>query len=129
MKTISKIRWRWPQKCPSPQKKSPPPSLKRILPEMFYYLDCGGAPDIKLEMLLGVQTGNWIQHDEYNVSGIKHMHAYRKYNYWKPFALSNCWRWNYLTTFTLTKHTRHWTYPALRYFYIFFFYFTYKYLF
>ena len=30
------------------------------------------------EMLLGVQTGNRIPHDEYNVSGIAHASTYRK---------------------------------------------------
>ena len=41
---------------------------------MFSHLDSNGT-DIKPEMLSGVQTGNGIQNDEYNLRGIAHVHA------------------------------------------------------
>ena len=45
---------------------------------MTSHLDSHGTTDIKPEMLSGVQTGNGIQHVEYNIRGIAHVHAYRK---------------------------------------------------
>ena len=45
---------------------------------MTSHLDSHGTTDIKLEMLSGVQTGNGIQHVEYNIRGIAHVHVYRK---------------------------------------------------
>ena len=62
--------------CPSP-----PPQLKRILPYIFFmttHLNSHWTTDTKPEMLSGVQTGNVIQHVEYNIRGIAHVHAYRK---------------------------------------------------
>ena len=37
-----------------------------------------GTTDIKLEMLSGVQTGNGIPHDRYNIRGIAHVRTNRK---------------------------------------------------
>ena len=47
---------------------------------MTSHLDSHGTTDIKPEMLSGVQTGNGIQHVEYDIRGIAHVHvhAYRK---------------------------------------------------
>ena len=45
---------------------------------MTSHLDNHGITDIKPEMLPGAQTGNGIQHDEYNMRGITHVNAYRK---------------------------------------------------
>ena len=50
--------------------KSVPSHLKK------YHLDSHGTTDIKLEMLSGVQTRNGIQHVEYNICGIAHVHTY-----------------------------------------------------
>ena len=45
---------------------------------MTFHLNSHGTTDIKPKMLSGVQTGNGIQHDEYNMRGITHVNAYRK---------------------------------------------------
>ena len=42
---------------------------------MTSHLNSHGTTDIKPEMLSGVQTGNGIQHVEYDICGIAHMHA------------------------------------------------------
>ena len=47
---------------------------------MTCHLDSYTTNDVKLEMLSGVQTGNRIPHDEYNVRGIAHARAYLKDN-------------------------------------------------
>ena len=47
---------------------------------MTSHLDSHGPTDIKPEMLSGVQTGNEIQHNEYNTCSIAHVHACRKNN-------------------------------------------------
>ena len=41
-------------------------------------LDSHTATDVKPDMLSGVQTGNGIPHDEYNINGIAHAHTNRK---------------------------------------------------
>ena len=43
------------------------------------HLDSNATTD-KPAMLSGVKTGNGIQHDEYNIFGTAHVHAYRKDN-------------------------------------------------
>ena len=45
---------------------------------MTSHLDSHTTNDVKPEMLSGVQTGNRIPHDEYNVRGIAHARAYIK---------------------------------------------------
>ena len=45
---------------------------------MTSHLDSHGTTDVILDMLSGVQTGNGIQHDKYNLHGIVHVHVYRK---------------------------------------------------
>ena len=62
MKTSEKI-------VPPPNKIfAPPPS----------HLDSHTKNDVKPEMLSGVQTGNRIPHDRYNVRGIAHACSYIK---------------------------------------------------
>ena len=59
---------------------SPPPPLKK-LPEMFLmtsHLDSHTTTDVKLDMLSGVQPGNGIPHDKYNIRGIAHARTNRK---------------------------------------------------
>ena len=43
---------------------------------MTIHLDCYATTDCKPEMLSGVETGNRIPHDEWNLRGIAHI--YRK---------------------------------------------------
>ena len=50
---------------------------------MNSHFDRHGTTDIKPEMLSGIQTGNKIQHDEYDIRGIAHVHAYRKWDIFK----------------------------------------------
>ena len=38
-------------------------------------------------MLSGIQTGNGIQHVEYNIGGIADVHAYRKDDIWMQIRL------------------------------------------
>ena len=45
---------------------------------MTSHLDTHETTDIKQEMFSGVQTGNIIQRDEYDICGIAHVHAYKK---------------------------------------------------
>ena len=83
MKTTSKMKTT-SQIVPSPKlffAPPPPPQLKRILPDIFFmtsHLESHGTTDIKPETLSAVQTRNGIQHVEYDIHGIAHVHAYRK---------------------------------------------------
>ena len=43
---------------------------------MTFYLDCSATTDSKPEMLSGVETGNIIPHDEWNLRGIGHAHTH-----------------------------------------------------
>ena len=45
---------------------------------MTSYLDSHTTTDVKPDMLSGVQTGNGIPHDRYNIRGIAHGHTNRK---------------------------------------------------
>ena len=58
----------------------PPLPLKSYLKFflMTSHLDCHTTTDVKLDMLSGVQTGNGIPHDRYNVRGIAHARTNRK---------------------------------------------------
>ena len=47
---------------------------------MTSHLDSHKTADIKPEMLSGVQTGNGIPHDRFNIHGIAHAHTNRKDN-------------------------------------------------
>ena len=47
---------------------------------IFDNLDSHDTIDVKQEMLSGVQTGNGLQHDEFNIRGISHAHAYRNFH-------------------------------------------------
>ena len=58
----------------------PPPPLKK-LPEtllMTSHLEGHTTTDVKPHMLSGVQTGNGIPHDRYNIRGIAHQRTNRK---------------------------------------------------
>ena len=46
---------------------------------MTSHLDSYGTTDIKPQMLSDFQTGNEIQHNEYNIRGIAHVHANRRH--------------------------------------------------
>ena len=57
-----------------------PPPLKK-LHEIFLmtsHLDSHMTTDVKPDMLSGVQTGNGIPHDRYNIRGIAHVRTNRK---------------------------------------------------
>ena len=57
-----------------------PPSPKK-LPEIFLrtsHLDSYTVTDVKPDMISGVQTGNGISHDIYNIRGISHAPTNRK---------------------------------------------------
>ena len=59
---------------------APLPPLKK-LPEIFLmtsHLDSHTTTDVKPDMLSGVQTGNGIPHDRYNIRGIAHGRTNRK---------------------------------------------------
>ena len=59
---------------------APPPPLKK-LPKillMTSHLEGHTTTDVKLDMLSGVQTGNGIPHDRYNIRGIAHARTNRK---------------------------------------------------
>ena len=43
---------------------------------MTIHLDCYATTDCKPEVLSGVETGNRIPHDEWNLRGIAHMYTY-----------------------------------------------------
>ena len=65
---------------PPPEISLSPPPLKK-LPEIFLmtsHLDGHTTTDVKPDMLSGVQTGNGIPHDRYNVRGIAHVRTNRK---------------------------------------------------
>jgi len=83
-------------------------------------LDSHGTTDIKPEMLSGVQTGNGTPRDKYDIRGIAHAHSNRKDDIFMQRRLLQSFtyilEWG-RGTCTLTKHTRRWTYPALRYFF------------
>ena len=89
-------------KLAHPLKTFPPfPSLKKL--SGFFFMtshpDSHITTDVKPEMLSGVQTENGIPFDKYDICGTVHACTNRKDD-----------------IFTLTKHTRRWTYSTLRYF-------------
>ena len=43
---------------------------------MTIHLDCYATTDCKPEVLSGVETGNRIPHDEWNLRGIAHVYTY-----------------------------------------------------
>ena len=45
---------------------------------MTSYLDTRMTTDVNMDMLSGVQTGNGIPHDRYNICGIAHVRTNRK---------------------------------------------------
>ena len=47
---------------------------------MTSHLDSQTTTDVKPEMIPGVQTGNRIPHDKYNIRGIAHARTNRKDN-------------------------------------------------
>ena len=67
---------------PPTQQQFCPPSLSYYDITWFFFktshLDSHTTNDVKPGMLSGVQTGNRIPHDEYNLHGIAHACAYRK---------------------------------------------------
>ena len=66
----------------------PPPHKK--LPEIFLmtsHLDSNTTTDVKPDMLSGVQTGNEIPHDRYNIRGIAHVRTNRKDNIFRQRRL------------------------------------------
>ena len=73
---------------------------------MTSHLDSHTTTDVKPEMIPGVQTGNGIPHDKYNIHGIANVYKKQTKTY---LCKDNC---------KLTKHTRRWTYSALRYFFL-----------
>ena len=78
--------------------------------------------DYKPDMLSGVQTGNRIPHDRYNIRSNAHEHTNRKNNIFMQRRLAQSF--TYILelgqgTCTLTKHTRRWTYSAMRHFFTF----------
>ena len=65
---------------PSPQIILAPPSLNK-LPEIFLmtsHFDSRRTTDVKPDMLSGVQPGNGIPHERYNICGIAHVRINRK---------------------------------------------------
>ena len=98
------------------------PQLKRTLPTIFLmtsHLNSHGTTDIKPEMLSGVQTGNGTPHDKYNIRRIAHVCKSRKDDMFMQRRLVQSFTYTLQWgrgTCTLTKHTRRWTYSALRYF-------------
>ena len=101
----------------------PPHLIKDYLPFflMTSPLDSHGTTDIKPEMLSGIQTGNGTPHDKYNIRGIAHVRKNRKDDIFmqrrllQSFTYILEWRPG---TCTLTRHTRRWTYSALRHFFL-----------
>ena len=71
---------------------------------MTSHLDRHTTTDVKPDMLSGVQTGNRILHDRYNVYAALPMCAQTEKTTFS--CKDDC---------ALTKHTRCWTYSALRY--------------
>ena len=70
-------------------------------------------------MLSGVQTGNGTSHDNYDIRDIAHPRTNRKDEMVMQRRLGQSFtyilEWGQGTC-TLTKHTRRWTYSALRHF-------------
>ena len=86
---------------------------------MTSHLDSHRTNDIKPEMLSGVKTGNGTPHDKYNIRGISHVRTNGKEDIFMQRRLVQSF--TYILelgrgTCTLTKHTRRWTYSALRHF-------------
>ena len=55
--------------------------IKRILPDFFFmtsHHDSHTTTDVKPEIIPGVQSGNGIPHDKYNIRGIVHARTNRK---------------------------------------------------
>ena len=101
------LKWNRPQKMPLPTNFLCPPSLKK-LPEFFLmtsHLDSHTTTDVQPDLLSGVQTRNGIPHDRYNVRSIPMCTLTEKTTF---SCKDNC----------TTKHTRHWTYSTLWYFYV-----------
>ena len=97
---------------------------------MTSHRDSHTTTDVKPEIIPGVQTGNGIPHDEYNIRGIAHARTSRKDDIFMQRQLvqnftyimewgqgTKAQRCNHLMTRTLTKCTWRWTYSALRYFF------------
>ena len=86
---------------------------------MTSHLESYSTTDVKLNMLSGVLSGKGIEHEECNIRGIAHVHAYRKDDIFmqRQLVQSKAYilEWGGGTC-TLMKHTRRWTYSALRYF-------------
>ena len=64
-------------------KNCPPPHLKEYYLNFFLWHLTSTAMvqlDTKPEMFSGFLAGNGIQHDEYDLRGIVHVHTYRKDN-------------------------------------------------
>ena len=72
--------------------------------------------DIKPKMLSGVQTGNETPHDRYNIRGNAHARTNRKDDIFMQRRLVQNFtfilEWGQ-ETYSLTKHTRYWTYPCM----------------
>ena len=88
---------------------------------MTSHLDSHMTTDIKPEILSCVQTGNGTPHDKYDIRGIAHVRTNRKDDIFMQRRLMQ--NFTYILewgrgTCTLTKHTRRWTYCALRYFFL-----------
>ena len=87
---------------------------------MTSHLDSHITTDVKPDMLSGVQTGNGIPHEIYNIRGIAHVCPSRKDNIFMQRRLVQSFtyilEWGQGTC-TLTKHTQRWTYSALLYFF------------
>ena len=84
---------------------------------MTSHLDKHKTTDIIPEMLSGVQIGNGSPHGKYNIRGIAHARTNRKDDIFMQRRLVQ--NFTYIMgwgqgTCTLTKHTRRWTYSALR---------------
>ena len=71
-----------PKNYPQPNTILPPPSLSYYDITRFFlktsHLDSHTKNDVKPHMLSGVQTGNRIPHDRYNVRSIAHACSYIK---------------------------------------------------
>ena len=82
-----------------------------------FHLNSQGTTDIKPEMLSGVQTGNGTPHDRYNIRCIAHVRTNRKDDIFMQRQLVQNFtfilEWGQGSC-SLTKHTRRWTYSALR---------------
>ena len=81
---------------------------------MTSHLNSHGTNDIKPEMLSGVQTGNGIPHDKYNIRGIARVHKQKRRHF--NAKTTSAKLYIYIRegqgTCSLTKHTWHWTYSA-----------------